>query len=174
MLKKILLVLAALVVAFVVVGWLLPGDYRVERSLVIAAPPARVLEQAADLESWPEWSAWTRAADPECAWEFAGTGVGARMHWDGPELGEGSLTLTQIDPSRGLLYDLAFEHGEFLARGGLTLAPDGDRTRVTMWSEGELGSNPIHRWFGLAMDGMVGGQFETGLAGLKRRLDASG
>jgi hypothetical protein len=174
MLKKILLSVAVLIVLFVGIGWLLPGDYRVERSTVIGASPADVVQAAADLQTWPEWSAWTRAGDPACAWEFSGEGVGARMAWDGPEHGQGVLTLTEIEPTRGLFYDLAFEDGAFVAAGGLSLAPEGAGTRVTMWTEGDMGANPLNRWFGLLMDGMLGGQFETGLAGLKRRLEVSG
>jgi hypothetical protein len=174
MLKKILIVVVVLAAALAAIGFVLPGRYRVERSAVIAAPPGAVLAQAADLETWPEWSAWTREADPTCTFAFTGAGVGARMAWDGEEHGQGELTITKVDPAGGLLYELAFEHGEFLAHGGLDMAAEGAGTRVTMWSEGELGGNPLMHWMGLLMDSMVGEHFEVGLTGLKRRLEAAG
>jgi hypothetical protein len=32
---------------------------------------------------------------------------------------------------------------------------------------GDMGTNPIYHWFALGADGMVGKDFEEGLAGLK-------
>jgi hypothetical protein len=53
------------------------------------------------------------------------------------------------------------------SRGILLLAPDGSGTRVTWTNEGDMGSSPINRYFGLMMDSMVGPDFDAGLRNLK-------
>jgi hypothetical protein len=39
---------------------------------------------------------------------------------------------------------------------------------VTLSDEGDLGNNPLSRWFGLFLDRMIGPDFEAGLVNLKR------
>jgi hypothetical protein len=172
MLQKGLIVVVALIVLFVGAGYLLPGSYRVERSTVIDAPPEVVYAELVVLRTWSEWSCWTRERDPTCRWEFAGQGRGASMTWDGAELGQGMLTPTRLQPGERVEYDLSFENGRFLGQGGVRLEPSEGGTQVIMWSGCELGANPLLRWMGLMMDGMVGGEHELGLTGLKRRLES--
>ena len=38
---------------------------------------------------------------------------------------------------------------------------------MTWSNDGDLGNNPLMRWMGLAMDKMVGADFDAGLANLK-------
>jgi hypothetical protein len=46
--------------------------------------------------------------------------------------------------------------------------------KIGTWTnEGEMGGNPINRWFGLMMDRMVGPDFEAGLANLKKLAEAA-
>ena len=53
------------------------------------------------------------------------------------------------------------------ANGTLKLEPEGAGTKVTWSFAGEAGRNPMMRYMGLMMDGMVGQDFEVGLANLK-------
>jgi hypothetical protein len=41
-----------------------------------------------------------------------------------------------------------------------------------MIMEGDLGRNPLYRWFGVFMDKLVGPDFESGLSNLKRLGEA--
>lgn len=56
MLKKILIALAVIVVAFLVVVALQPAEFRVMRSATISAPPPAVFAQVNDLHNWEAWS----------------------------------------------------------------------------------------------------------------------
>jgi hypothetical protein len=51
--------------------------------------------------------------------------------------------------------------------GQLRLEPAGAGTRVTWTNEGDMGTNPVNRYFGLFMDRLVGPDFEGGLKNLK-------
>jgi hypothetical protein len=53
------------------------------------------------------------------------------------------------------------------SRGAFTLAPAGNATRVSWTNEGDVGRNPLMRWFVPFMDSMMGPDFEGGLANLK-------
>ena len=56
--------------------------------------------------------------------------------------------------------------------GAITLEQAGDRIKVTWSNEGDLGGNPVNRYFGLMMDKMIGPDFEEGLAKLKEIAEA--
>ena len=51
--------------------------------------------------------------------------------------------------------------------GQLRLETAGAGTRVTWTNEGDMGANPVNRYFGLFMDRLVGPDFEGGLKNLK-------
>lgn len=174
--KKLLVVVAVLVLAVVLVGFWLPADYRVERSRVLAADPADVRAQVRNLDSWPSWTAWSRAADPECEWTFdvpeAG-GLPTTMNWSGPRHGEGSVELTDLDDPGRIEYVLTGVDGDTLIRsvGALRFeaAPTGG-TEVVWSVSGAMAANPVHRWIGLFMDSLVGADLERGLAGLEEEI----
>ena len=51
--------------------------------------------------------------------------------------------------------------------GDVSLAPEAGGTRVTWRINGDMGSNPVMRWFALFADTMIGKDFAGGLQGLK-------
>ena len=57
-LVKVFGALVALWVVLLLVGFFLPGHYRVERSLVLAARPERIYAQVGDLRAWSRWGVW--------------------------------------------------------------------------------------------------------------------
>ena len=77
-LKKILIGISVVVVAFVVVVALQPADFRVTRTATIAAPPEMVFAQVNDFHNWNEWSPWAKL-DPNTKNTYDGpaSGVGA-------------------------------------------------------------------------------------------------
>ena len=169
MLKKIVLGLVVLVALVYAAGWFLPGRYRVERSLVIAAPAESVTAQVADLASWKDWSAWKPELDPDCQWTFETAGGLPTMAWSGPKMGQGELAVSAIEPGRRVEYDLRFDADSFRSKGGFLVEPAGDAVKVTWWDAGELDGS-VQRWFGLMLDSMIGRDFELGLAGLSEHL----
>ncbi len=173
-LKKILVVLAALVVVLLLVGLLLPGSYRVERQVVIRARPDAVFAKVNTLKHWPEWTAWTVARFPDMKLAFSGpdAGGGAVNTWAGKTSGDGTLKLTRSEPGKLIAYDLDFEHGKYLSKGEITFTAEGETVAVKWVNAGDLGANPISRWFGLLMDRMMGPDLQTGLDNLKRSSEA--
>ena len=53
------------------------------------------------------------------------------------------------------------------------LEPAEGGVKVVWVDAGDLGMNPMSRWFGLFLDGMIGPDFEKGLAKMKRLGEAA-
>jgi len=174
MLKKIVLIALLLPVVWLLVSLFLPSRYRVERALLMKTTAGAVLTRINTLKTWPEWTAWTVAKYPDMRISFSGpeAGVGATYSWQGKSTGHGTLKITRSDPEKGIGYDLDFENGKYLSRGAILLEPAGDAVKVTWSNEGDLGWNPVSRYFGLLMDRMMGPDFEEGLRNLKREVES--
>ena len=110
MLKKILIGIAVILVAFVVIVALQPSDFRIVRSINISAPPAAVFAQVNDFHNWEAWSPWAKL-DPAAKATFEGpsAGEGAIFRWVGnEEVGEGNMTITESRPSDLIRIKLEF------------------------------------------------------------------
>jgi hypothetical protein len=97
-------------------------------------------------------------------------GPGAWYKWesDNAEVGKGKLTITEALPARKVDTRLEFE-GSNAATGGWELTDLNGATGVKWFMTIDMGNNPIGRWMGfLAMDKMIGAQFEKGLNNLKK------
>ncbi len=173
-LKKGLLGLVVFVLAMSVISQFLPDQYRVERKILIAAKPPSIFPWINQLKKWPEWSAWTPAKDPSLVYAYEGPaeGVGAISKWDAKKLGQGTMKITQADPSKGITFDLSFEHGRYLSVGTLTFQASGESTEVIWGMDGKVNRNPMDRWFSLLMDRLVSPDLEEGLRNLKGRAES--
>jgi hypothetical protein len=174
MLKKILIALAAWVALVLVVGFVLPSKYRVERSTTIHAPAEAVYAQVAHLERWQDWAPWNAGKYPGNQWMFGGSavGVGAVRSWSGEDVGTGTLSLTEADPKTGVAYDMSLEDGRYLLHGRISFSPEGEGTRVTWVDEGDLGGGPLVGYLRFPLRSRLGGQLEEALAQLKKRVEA--
>ncbi|HEX5104392.1 MAG TPA: SRPBCC family protein [Pirellulaceae bacterium] len=170
-------VLALIAMLVFVVPFALPSRYRVVRTVTINAPPAAIHPSVNTLKEWPKWSAWTTERYPDMKITYFGpeSGVGAIDEFEGDSLGvHGKFEITKSDPDEGIEYRLDFDDGNYVSTGGIKYTPQGAGTNVTWSNEGELGMNPISRWCNALgmMDKMMGPDFETGLANLKKKVEA--
>lgn len=170
--KTVLKLLAALVVAvllLVAVGFALPSAFKVERAVQIEAPAAEVFGLIASPREWKRWSAWN-ARDPAMRIEYTGpeSGLGAGWSWQSASEGNGVMEFTAAVPGERLDYVLRFPDFGMESKGVLRIEPAGSGVRLSWSNEGDMGGNPINRWFGLFMDDLVGPDFEAGLANVKR------
>ena len=168
---KIIAGLAVIVLLLVLVAFLFPRQYRIERSLVMKAKPDVVLPQVADLRSWKSWSAWhERDPNMKLSYSEKTTGIGAWSAWDSKKEGNGKMTITAQAPTK-VDYLLEFIDVDMKALGTIELAPDPTGVRVVWSTTGDLGMNPVNRWFGLFLDKLIGTDFERGLANMKRIVE---
>ena len=166
--KKILIGVAAVLALLAIVGALLPRNWKVERTIAIAAAPAAIHPWVDDLHRWSEWAAWNKAMDPEVKWVYAGParGVGASWAWDGPKMGHGKMTIAKSDPEKGVWVDECIEGDEVNAHSALVFTAAEGKTTVTWTDEGTL-PPVIGGYFRGFIESMLIEHFDVGLKNLK-------
>lgn len=172
MLKKIVIVIAVLLVAFLAFVATRSDDFQVERSAHIDAPAAVVFPNVNEFPRWAAWSPWEKL-DPAMQKEFSGpaAGTGAAYAWksENDNVGEGRMTILESRPAEFVGIKLEFIK-PFAATNDIAFtfhAMDGG-THVTWNMSGKNGFTGKLMHVFMDMDKMVGGDFEKGLAELKR------
>ncbi len=168
-LKGLFFSLLGLVVLFFLVGLFLPKAAHVERSITTTASPERVYGLIDGFQRFNEWSPWA-GLDPDTKYTYSGpdTGVGARMEWTSanPDVGNGSQEVIEVEPGRRVTSKLDFGMDN-PTTSTISLVPDGTGTRITWALDTDFSGSLLGRYFGLALDRMVGPDYEKGLAQLQ-------
>lgn len=162
-------------VSLLACGYLLPGDYKVERSIIIDASPAEVYPWLVDLKRWDQWGIWFRN-DPNAVINYSGPdrAIGMRSSWESPIEGSGELEIIALQHNHRLVYELHREAvndysvGEFV----LTKVPQG--TRLSWSDSGQIEFNPITRLGMLSIESKLAPEFEIGLQNIKTLIENSG
>jgi len=167
--KKIIFWILGILVIAVLISFLLPKTYMVEKSTYIKADKNLIYDLTSNFQKWHQWVPWTKTMDSTAVFEITGKDgeVGTIWKWNGKKMGEGTMTSTAYIPGELLTYDLTFNHGKYQSKGKIVIEP-GDSCKVSWVDEGDLGYNPMARYMGLFMEKMMGPDFEKGLAKLKK------
>ena len=176
MLKKGLLILAAVLVFLSGVISTRPSTYRVTRVVTIKAPPERIFPQIIDYHKWEDWSPWS-SRDPNMRVTYDGPpgGVGTNYTWSGNDMvGAGKMTTLESRPPEYMKIKLEFiKPFESQTISEFTLKPAGGDTIVTWDITGD--ANFLSKAFTLltSFDGMIGPDFELGLKQLKALVESA-
>jgi hypothetical protein len=169
MIKFVLIGAAVLIVGVLIYAGTRPDAFRVQRTASIQAPPDRIVAFINDFQSWGAWSPYEKL-DPAMKKTFGATtkGKGAVYEWDGnSKAGAGRMEIVDSSPAAvriRLDFKRPFESSN---TAEFTLRPAGSATDVT-WAM--YGPSPyVAKLMGIFinMDGMIGKDFEVGLANLK-------
>lgn len=168
-LKKVIIVIVAILLLLLVVALLLPSKYHVSRSIEINQPDSVVFEKVVNFNYRASWDPWI-GMEPNAKTEISGPAgePGAQWSWEGEKIGKGRMTIQEVEKNRRIKSKLEFlepQSGESDVTWEFTPVANG--TQVT-WSFSGVSEYPIGRYFGIMMDSMVGGDFERGLANLKK------
>lgn len=170
MLKKIVLVLLALIVGVLGYATTQPDSFRVQRTEKIDALPEVVYAQLIDFHKWEAWSPWEKL-DPTMTRTYGGaeSGVGATYAWEGnSDVGAGTMEIIGADPFSRVQVKLDFiEPFEGHNQTVFTLVPNGASTDVTWMMEGPSPYLTKVMTVFMSMDKMIGKDFESGLANLR-------
>jgi uncharacterized protein YndB with AHSA1/START domain len=147
-----------------------PATFRIERSVLVQAPPDKPFALINDFHHWPQWSPWEKL-DPAMQKTHSGeaAGKGAVYAWQGNnKVGSGRMEILDTAPGERVVIKLDF-YKPFEAHNTteFTLKPDASGTRVT-WAM--FGPQPFMAKLMsvfMSMDKMVGKDFESGLASMK-------
>ena len=165
---------AVLLIVGVVVLVSLPNEFEVERSKVVSASPGEAYAVILDLHTWPDWSAWDKETDPDCVWDYNDkSGVGASVDWAGPVHGKGGILVTECVEAAKIEYELTILEGgdELKSKGIIEFTPSGDGTNIRWALHAEF--EGLAKFFGLALDPLVGSSFQKGLDNLEAHFSAA-
>jgi uncharacterized protein YndB with AHSA1/START domain len=175
MLVKIAIGLAAVLAVLAIVIATRPAAFRVQRTTTIAAPAEVVYAQLEDLHRWGRWNPFEKA-DPSTRLTFSGParGVGSSYHFAGKRMGEGRMTIAQLAPNERVAVEAEFIKPMAATNQiEFTLRPAGSGGVALTWAmSGRNGYVGKAVSLFVGMDRMVGGEFEKGLADLKRISEA--
>lgn len=156
--------LALIGIAFLGLGWILPGTWQAEAARTLPVEPAQVFPHLADVRAWDAWTPWDGLRDA------AGTPATAReRHWDDPDVGTGSLRLIEVDPPHLVRYEVQVDGG-LSTSGTLRLEPVAGGSRLTWLEAGDFGRNPLLGWFALGMPRMQANEMTKALDRLEALL----
>lgn len=151
-----------------------PGEFRVQRQATMKAKPEVVFPLIEDFHHWASWSPWEHL-DPSMTKTHSGaaSGPGAVYEWNGNnKVGQGRMEILESRAPQSVRIKLDFLRPfEAHNTAEFTLTPTADATTVTWAMYGP------HTFMGkvmsvfISMDAMVGKDFETGLAALKKRAE---
>ena len=178
MLRTLLALVLLAIAGFAIYVASLPAQFSVERSAVIAASAEAIYPQVNSFRKWNDWSPWAKR-DPNAKETYSGpeTGEGAKFAWDGnDEVGKGSMTIVEARRPEHIAMKLEFER-PFPGTSDVTFdfVPQGPSdTKVTWKLSGDQGfmERAILLVMGMDMDVMIGKEYDTGLANLKRLVES--
>jgi hypothetical protein len=173
MLKIILIVVLVLIAGLLAFAATKPGSFRYQRTASIKAPPEKILPLISDLHAWSRWNPFEKDPAMKRTYSGAASGKGAVYEWDGnSQVGAGRMEILDVTPSKVTIKLDFLRPFEGHNTAELTLEPQGDATRVTwaMFGPNRYLSKLMSVF--MNMDTMIGREFETGLANLKKIAEA--
>jgi uncharacterized membrane protein len=167
--KKILLIIVAIIALFLIVALFVSKDYKVEKSITINKPKTEIFNYIKSLKNQDNFSKWA-SLDPSMNKSYTGTDstVGFTSHWEGNDkVGKGEQEIKKITEGQRMDFELRFEKPmKDVAQAYMTTDSVAPNQTLVKWGLTGHMTYPMNI-MGLVMDKMVGGDFETGLTNLK-------
>ncbi len=167
---KIIGILILLVVATILIaGAFMKKEFHFERSIDIKASKDVVWNNMVSFKNHGKWSQW-KEMDPNMEVTFAGNDseVGSKMSWKSANknVGNGSQTITAIDPGKRVDSELDFDGR---GKANAYLAVSGDSTSCkAVWGMDMKASYPMNAIMGMFVsEKTMNEMFDKGLGMLK-------
>ena len=173
MIKRIIAVLAVIIIAALAYAATKPDTFSVQRSAVIAAPAEKIFPLITDLRAFNTWNPFARAdLAAKLEYQGAASGKGASYTWQGDQSGAGRMEVIDIVANSKVTMKLDFTK-PFEAHNSVdfTIKPQAGGSLVTwnMYGPMPYVSKVMTIFFN--MDKTVGGEFENGLRNLKAKVE---
>ena len=170
-----LLILAAVVVALIAFVMTRPNTFRVTRRTKVKAPCETVRALVDDFRNWAQWSPWEKL-DPDMEKTFEGPheGEGAIYRWNGKgKAGAGCMKIIDATPTVTIIRLEFVKPWKAQNMTEFLFEPEDGGCEVTwaMYGENTVMSKLMSLF--TSMDKMVGPDFETGLANLRRIAESN-
>src|SRR5882724_9199973 len=167
----IAVILAIAIAVVLILAATKPDRFSVRREITVRAPAEKIFPLINDFHQWVAWSPYEHK-DPALKRTYSGTesGKGAVYGWDGNNnVGSGRMEILESAvPSKIVIQLDFFKPFEGHNTAEFTMLPQGDGTHVSWLMHGP--ANFMSRLIQVFMnlDNMIGKDFETCLANLKK------
>lgn len=165
-------ILIFLALVLIILNFIAPKNYQVERSLIIDAPKEIVFKHIKYWNAWRAWSPWAERDKQMLVWVSGTDGEpGSIYSWTGnPDItGKGEMINTGVKENQEITYHLRFiEPFESESDGYLRLLSDGKQVKALWGFKGHYNFPVNVMMLFMDMDSAVGSDFERGLELLKK------
>lgn len=173
MLKTIALIVVVAIAAVLIFATTKPDSFSLQRSATIDASPDKLFALISDVKAFNTWNPFA-LKDPESKLSYGDKtiGPGAAYAWQGGSSGAGRMEIIEAQAPSKVAMRLDFEQPmKTTNRIEFTLVPRDSSTEVTWAMSGPMPylSKLITTF--VSMDKMVGSEFESGLANLKKAAE---
>lgn len=175
-LKKVLIVVAAIIAIPLLAALFVSKDYEVMREITINRPKQEVFDYVKHLRNQDNYSVWVRR-DPTMKKDFRGTdgNVGFVYAWDGnDQAGKGEQEIKSIKDGESIDVELRFEKPwEGIAYAPIATETVSENQTKVRWGMKGKSAYPMN-FMNLFMDGMLGKDIDKSLVALKGVLEGAG
>lgn len=173
--KKVLYVILALVLLYLVLCIAGPSNVHVERSATINASTEAIQSQLVDYNKFAAWSPWAEK-DPNMKTSVEGEPgkPGHKYSWEGnKDVGKGTMEVASV--SADTFREILNFEGKGTSPVYFAFKPEGAATNVTWGMDMKVPffGRGMMMFFKGKMDAMLGGDFEKGLAGLAKAAEGA-
>jgi uncharacterized protein YndB with AHSA1/START domain len=169
-LKWILIVLLALLVLIVGIGFIMPKEVTVTTTEEINVPPAKVFHFVAGFVDRTAWDPWIKDdTAAQTTFDLKAGYVGSKYSWEGPKVGTGMMVVDSIVPGSYLLNSVSFAKGMTIPEEW-TFTPTEQGTKLT-WTITMSSGSPVGRIMNSMFKGMIQKTIDNGKVVLKNYLE---
>jgi uncharacterized protein YndB with AHSA1/START domain len=165
------IVLAIAIAIVLILAAAKPDTFSVRRATTVKAPAEMIFPLINDFHQWGTWSPYeTRDPAMKRSYSGAASGKGAVYGWDGNKnVGSGRMEILETSAPAKIVIKLDFfKPLEGHNTAEFTIQPQGNATDVTWVMHGPAPFMSRLMQVFMNIDRMIGKDFETGLANLKR------
>jgi hypothetical protein len=165
----LLILLGVLFLVVLVLGFLLPNSWRVDREILIQAEAESIFPLINSPKNWQEWSVWNIDNGMKISLSGPSTAKDASMSWKGNQI-NGKMTVTKSENNRTVELLMDLENGRFLVN--CTIVIDGsvpNFSQVAWRSELNMSKNynPVSRYQAYFLKNYFDTSMSESLNGLK-------
>lgn len=169
-LRKVTRVLALVIIVFFVIGFFLPTDYQVKRSVVVNKPSDSVLHVMLNGERLPDWMYINNGklvAQQGQLTQGDKVVIGYNNSDD-----KGSLTFTAVTPSK-VSFDVKPKINVDIVRNTILVKALGNKTELDWEISGKLKSGFLSPYIAFFANKIAGRNFEQSLQRLKEKVEVA-
>lgn len=173
MVRKILIGILLTVLVLTIVGFLLPREFKMEKSIAVTAPRNIIFNEINTLTQWQKWNYWNQQDSAmEISFSPQPSGAGAFYSWKSTEMGDGKLTISRTAGDSLIDVNLEFMENNPALNWFRITQHQGSST-LTIGFKSDFGMNPFMRLIGnIFLGSEMEKAFDHNLTALKKISEA--